>query len=104
MKKEINLVIGGSSFAAFESEFICVHGGSIALERLAFAVCPTFHPSFIRGIIRGLWFYRGVLVFEDSDIELRFVVPTFGCRRFSSLRGAKCAISRFAKDRKEVLK
>lgn len=95
MRKDVILCLGDSSLQACQSPCINIVGRGFNLKRLALICCPYMDESFVNGHIRELWFYRGVLVFQDCDSWRSFVVPELAVCRFFSLRDAKIAVSRF---------
>jgi hypothetical protein len=97
MKKEVRIIVGNLGLCAFGAQCVNVIGPSRKLELIAFDVCPDFHlVSFEKEVIE-LWFYRDFMIFRDWDDYLGYCVPVFhlGTCRFSSLKSAKSAISRF---------
>ncbi len=101
MKKEVNIVIGEHGLSALRSECVNVVGSSDNLVKFAFAVCPDFCFVKYKVEIVELWFYRDFMIFRDWDDYLGYCVPSFhlGTCRFSSLKNAKSAISRFLNKR-----
>lgn len=97
MKKEVNIVINGSGLSAFGARCVNIVGPSLKLQLIAWHVCPDFVLVSFKNEVIELWFYRGLMIFRDLDDYLAYCVPSLhhGTCRFSSLRGAKAAISRY---------
>lgn len=102
MKKEVNIVIGNHGLSAFGAKCVNIVGPSLQLQLIACNVCPDFAMVSFNYEVIELWFYRGFLIFRDCDDYLGYCVPTFflGSCRFSSLKSAKSAISRFVNGKK----
>lgn len=101
MKKEVNIVIGNLGLSAFGSRCVNIVGPSTKLHIIAFSVCPDFTMVSFKNEIIELWFFRGIMIFRDCDDYLGYCVPSFylGTCRYSSLKNAKSAISRFLNKR-----
>jgi hypothetical protein len=97
MKKEINLVVGDRAISAFGAQCVNICGHPEKLKSLAVNVCPEFHLCNVCVEVVELWFYRGILIFKDFEMNVPFCVPLFRGRvcRFFSLKSAKSAISRY---------
>lgn len=97
MKKEVNIVISNRGLSAFRFQCVNVVGQSLKLQLIACNVCPDFALVSFKIEVIELWFYRGLMIFRDWDDYLGYCVPSLhhGTCRFSSLKSAKSAISRF---------
>lgn len=102
MKKEVNIVIGEHGLSAFGAQCVNVVGSSDNLVKIAFAVCPDFCFVSYKVEVVELCFYRDLMIFRDWDDSLDYCVPSLhhGICRFSSLRGAKAAISRYLNEKR----
>lgn len=97
MKKQVELVVGNFAIYAYDAECISIVGAPGKLKYIAFGLVPFCHDSYIHGEIVHMWCYRRVFVFKDSASDMPYCV-VFGrgsVSRFSSLRAAKSAISRY---------